>query len=147
MTTTSWYPRSLSLPTSALPRKPPPPVTRIRSEWSTLALLLMGSLFLCVVGQDAFALSQFPVGFGHHFGQRFERDLRLPTQDAARLAGITEEQIDLGRAEVARVDLHVALPVELEQAEHLVEEFADAVGFAGGDDEVVRLGLLEHEPH
>ena len=32
-------------------------------------------------------------------------------------------------------------------AEHLVEELADAVRLAGGDDVVVGLLLLEHQPH
>src|SRR5688572_15409898 len=38
-------------------------------------------------------------------------------------------------------------PVELEVTEDLVAELADAVGLAGGDDEVLGLSLLEHEPH
>ena len=39
------------------------------------------------------------------------------------------------------------LPVQLEVAEDLLHELAHRVGLAGRDHEVVRLVLLEHQPH
>ena len=85
-----------------------------------------------VVGDDAFAAGEFPVGFGHHLCQVLEGDLGLPAEGAAGLGGVAEEEVDLGGAEVAGVDLDVLVPVEAEEAEALVEELADAVGLAGG---------------
>ena len=73
--------------------------------------------------------------------------LRLPLQHLHRLGRVAQQQVHLGGAEVSRVDRDVLVPVQAQQAEHLVEELADAVGLAGGDDVVVGLVLLEHQPH
>jgi hypothetical protein len=51
------------------------------------------------------------------------------------------------RAVVARVNLNVLLPVEAGVAEGDFEKFLHRMRLAGGDDVVVRLGLLKHEPH
>src|ERR671913_1112792 len=92
-------------------------------------------LSLALIRDQFFALGDLPVALRHHLSQGFERDLRLPLQLLAGLARVAQEQVDLGRAEVAGVDFDVFLPVEVEDAEHLVEERADAVGLARGDDE------------
>ena len=42
---------------------------------------------------------------------------------------------------------HVRLGVEADVPERQLHELADAVRLAGGDHEVVRLVLLEHQPH
>ena len=63
------------------------------------------------------------------------------------LLGVAYEEVDLGGALVALVVLHVLLPVETEQPEGLLAELPDAVRLVGGDDVVVGIVLLEHEPH
>src|SRR6185295_13460966 len=55
--------------------------------------------------------------------------------------------VDLGRPEIARIDLDVALPVEVELAERDLDELAHRVRLAGGDDVVVGAVLLQHGPH
>src|SRR5689334_15350541 len=41
----------------------------------------------------------------------------------------------------------MALPIEVELGEGAFGELAHAVRLAGGDDIIVGLGLLQHEPH
>ena len=43
--------------------------------------------------------------------------------------------------------LEVLAPIELEPLESQLQEFAHRVALAGGDDEVVGLLLLHHQPH
>ena len=100
-----------------------------------------------MLGDYSFAFSQFPIGLRHHFCKCFKGYVGLPSKRFAGVRRIAQEQIDFGGAEISRVDFHVLLPVEVEQAEYFVQEFADAVGFAGGDDEILRFVLLEHQPH
>ena len=71
---------------------------------------------------------------------------RQPSRSTA-LRGIAAQLIDLGRSEVALVDTDVRLPVEVDQAEGDLAQLADGMHLAGRDDEVVGLGLLEHQPH
>ena len=65
-----------------------------------------------------------------------------------RLRRVADEQIDLGRTEEARILLHVLLPVvEAGLFERRLDELAHLVRLAGGDDVVVGLVLLQHQPH
>ena len=85
---------------------------------------------------------------GEHDGDEMgEGGLRFPAHDAFGFRGVAEKLFDFGGAEVARIDFDVVLPIETDEAEGAFDEFADAVHFAGGDDVVVWLVLLEHEPH
>src|SRR5438552_3596971 len=44
---------------------------------------------------------------GHHFADQLgERRLRLPAEFLARLAGIADQEIHFGRAEINRIDAH-----------------------------------------
>jgi len=76
-----------------------------------------------------------------------ERRPRLPAELAPGLRCVAAELVDLGRAEVARIDLDVSLPVEACEAERFRDELPDAVHLAGCDDKVVRCLVLEHQPH
>src|SRR5439155_26922803 len=58
-----------------------------------------------------------------------------------------EKIIDFGRAEVARVDLDIVAPVEIDVREGAFHEFTNAVGFAGADDVLFGPVLLQHKPH
>jgi hypothetical protein len=71
----------------------------------------------------------------------------LPAEPLAGLRGVAAQLVDLGRAEIAGVDLDVVLPVEPDEPEGLLDELPDRVHLARGHDVVVRLGLLEHQPH
>ena len=137
-------------------------------------------LFVVIHGLVAVLLHQF-VAFGglqvlaHHLGHQFvEADLRRPAQLVLGLAGVAQQGLDFGGAEVARVDgddaaaplspalslggrgrNEVALLVDALafpadcHAELLgggVDEVPDRVLDAGGDDEVLGLLLLQHQP-
>ena len=41
----------------------------------------------------------------------------------------------------------IVLPVQIQKAEGLIAEFANRVGFIGGDDVIIRGILLDHLPH
>jgi hypothetical protein len=74
----------------------------------------------------------------------------MPNETAssrAALAGVAEQQVDLGGAHQLRVDHDVLLPVEPHPREGDLHQLAHRVGLAGGDHVVVGLGLLEHQPH
>ena len=112
------------------------------------------------------------VGLDHFLDQFLERGRRHPTQLFLGLGRIAQQGFHLGRAVVARVDLddHVAhlalgavtgdrsddadfllaLALEAHRDTQLgrraLDELAHAVLHAGGDDEVFRLVLLQHQP-
>src|SRR5262249_4981976 len=98
-----------------------------------------------------------------HLGDELgEAHARLPAELGARVGGVAEQRLDFGRAEVARIDRHPALaraverpfvdsgalPAELhaELVRRALHELAHAVLLAGGDDEVLRLRLLQDAP-
>src|SRR5262249_11001815 len=93
-----------------------------------------------------------------------ECSLRLPTELLPRLAGVADQEVDLGRAEIARIDpyhdlaalavdagLLDALAAPLDAAADLgkgeFHHLADRAGLAGGKHEVVRLLCLEDQVH
>src|SRR5216684_3608385 len=93
-----------------------------------------------------------------------ERRRRSPAESALRFRGVAEEKIDLRRTDIARVDLdeHAAAaafetlllesgaaPLEIDAgtSKRQRTKVAHRVLLPGGDDEVFRLVLLQHEPH
>jgi len=87
------------------------------------------------------------VGLHHELDETFEGDAGLPAKLGLGFGGVADQEFDFGGAEVAGVKFDVVLPVEADVGEGDFEKFADGVGFAGGDDVVVGLVLLEHQPH
>ena len=87
------------------------------------------------------------VGPDHHDGEFLETNFRLPAQSLLRFARVADQELDLGRTIVARIDLDVLFPVQTHMAEGHIQEFANGVRFVGGNDVVVGLFLLEHQPH
>ena len=94
------------------------------------------------------------LGFGlevagdHHLDQRGEVDLGTPAEALAGLGGVADQQVDLGRPEELGVLAHVALPVvDADLGERPLDELTHRVRLAGGDDVVVGLVLLQHQPH
>lgn len=101
----------------------------------------------------------------HHLGNHgSERVFRLPTENALCLCGIAEQKVDFSGAEKFGIDGNEDLPgfrvhagfinsgtlpfdIDAHFFERPVDEVADGVSFAHGDDEIFRLVLLEHEPH
>ena len=71
----------------------------------------------------------------------------LPAERRRRLRWVPTELVDLGRAEVLLVDPDEALPVQSHEAERHVAELADRMRLTGRDHVVVRIFLLEHQPH
>ena len=65
----------------------------------------------------------------------------------ARLGGVADEVIDLGGAQELRIELHVLAGIETGVGERHVHQLADRMALAGRDDVVVRLVLLQHQPH
>src|SRR5262249_40120568 len=59
----------------------------------------------------------FLVGAHHHRDQLGERDRRLPPELVARAGRVAVQVVDLGRPQVARVELDVRLPAQAERAE------------------------------
>src|SRR4029079_8332030 len=91
-------------------------------------------------------LATLAVVVDHHPHKLREADARLPTEPLPRFRGVAEEHVDLGRAEVPLVDLHVVVPIEIDVAERLVEQLPDRMRLPRGEDVVVRLVRLEHLP-
>src|SRR6266851_548393 len=83
----------------------------------------------------------------HHLDQFQETDPRLPAEDLAGLGWIAAEFIDLGRPEIAAIDQDMAPPVEAGHREGELDEIVHTVRLTGGDDIIVWLVLLQHQPH
>ena len=100
----------------------------------------------------------------HHVDKPLKIDLRLPAQVRFRLGRVPQEEVHLRRAEVSRVDfdddlagpgidsllLHAfTLPLQrhVQPGEDLLRELPDRMSLAGRYDIVLRLRLLEHQPH
>src|SRR5205085_1181696 len=85
-----------SLRTSADPTMPRWPATKTVLPFSSNGRLAIGDL-----------PPRGPEVGGHHLLDEFaERGLRLPAEFSLRLAGIADQKIDLGRAEICWIDPH-----------------------------------------
>ena len=83
-----------------------------------------------------------------HLADHFrEADFGTPAETYPGLAGIAAEVGDLGRTEVGLIDLDIVLPLEPDESEGEFNQLPDAPLHTGGDHIVVRLLLLEHQPH
>ena len=71
----------------------------------------------------------------------------MPSEHVARLGCVALQDVDFRRAEVARVELDVLLPVEIEIFKRFCKELAYAVAFTGRYNVVVGVFLLKHQPH
>src|ERR1700741_591731 len=84
---------------------------------------------------------------GQNRNQRIELRRCLPPEQPEALFRITAAVGDLGGAEERGIDVDVIVPVEVVLREGGGGELFERVAFAGGDDEVLGLILLEHAPH
>src|SRR5258706_6016202 len=103
--------------------------------------------------------------FLDHWPHEFlEFHFRSPAQPLMGLAGVAQERLDLGGAEVAGVDLDQhstallldadlvdssSLPgnLQVDMRKRVLDKFAHRMRFARSKDKIVRLGLLKHQPH
>ena len=116
------------------------------------------------LGGTRLLCSPLQIGLGHHSHQGIETDLALPAQLLVGLAGITDEDVHLGRAVKGRVDADDDLPalavdalalfvftlpfqIEAGVSGGLLDKGAHRPGLAGGDDVIIGLLLLQHQPH
>src|SRR5215213_4798176 len=131
--------RRFSSRATARPRMPPPTTARSHSSGATAtsARLLLGH----AAGQ------QLQIGVDHPLDHLLERRARRPAELLARLAGIADQVLDIRRMEEALVDADVIVWIEPDVREGEIDQLAHRVRLAGGDHEVVRRVLLEHQPH
>ena len=88
-------------------------------------------------GQGLFLAGQLEIVVHHEPHQFLEAYPRFPAKQALHFGSIAHQIIDLGRAEVARVGFDMPGPIEAAVGAGQVEEFADGMGFAGGNDIIV----------
>src|SRR2546422_5511945 len=112
-----------------------PPVFRLRPGRS-------GSFRL------AGSVQALDIRLDHDFRQVLELGLRLPSKDAFGLPRVPAEVVNLRRAKILLVDLHVRLPIrDARNPERLLHELANGMGLARRSDEVIRSLVLENPPH
>mmetsp|Transcript_44843 Transcript_44843/g.122660 ORF Transcript_44843/g.122660 Transcript_44843/m.122660 type:complete len:271 (+) Transcript_44843:172-984(+) len=112
-------------------------------------------------------LHQLHILLHHLRHESLEGDLRLPPEQLLGLRRIANEQVDLSGSKVLRVNLDqlagliarinadfvnsalLARPLNLhiDGIERLLHELAHRVALVGGEDEVLRLVALHHQPH
>src|SRR5262245_11296226 len=104
------------------------------------------------------------IGLDHFGHELIEADGVLPAELLSRLSRISDEQVDFGWPEITRVnaDQHATglgidtLLVDAfappgdpstHDGKRPFDELAHGIRFAGGQDVVIRFGLLQHPPH
>src|SRR5918992_2721439 len=131
--------RRVSSRATAKPTIPPPMTARSHSAGGapiSAGLLLRYS-----------APEELEVCIDHQTDHLFKACARLPTELLPRLGGVADQMLDLGRTQEAGIDPHVPIGIQPDVVEGDPHELANRVRLAGGYDVVVRLVLLEHEPH
>src|SRR5262249_15900835 len=83
----------------------------------------------------------------HHPDERLEVRLGLPAELCFRFGRISEYQIDLSWTEERRVDDNIVAVVEANVTEGNLTHVSDSRVSTRSDHVIVRLWLLEHEPH
>ena len=71
----------------------------------------------------------------------------FPAKDLFGFFRVRNKDIDLGRAEIFRINLHVLFSIKSRIGKGFVQELADRMGFPGTDDEIIGLILLQDAPH
>src|SRR5919106_2167305 len=131
--------RRVSSRATAKPTIPPPMTARSHSAGGapiSAGLLLRYS-----------APEEREVCIDHQTDHLFKACARLPTELLPRLGGVADQMLDLGRTQEAGIDPDVPIGIQPDVVEGDPHELANRVRLAGGDHEVIRLVLLEHEPH
>jgi hypothetical protein len=90
-----------------------------------------------MIDEHALSLGQTDVMIDHVFDQILERHRRLPSEELTGFRGVSLEVIDLGRADVTRIERDQLVPLQPDVPESHVQEIPDAARGARRDDEVV----------
>src|ERR1700693_3386192 len=140
--------------TRAPPTIPVWPATKTVLPFSSNGVLAIGNLVPC----------DRKVCCDHLLDELGEARLRLPAELLARLAGVADQKIDFGRAEIHGIDANqdlagffvdaglldpLAAPLDAASdfGEAQFDEFAHRAGFAGCQHEIVRLLGLHYPVH
>ena len=83
----------------------------------------------------------------HLVHQLVERGPWLPAELRCRFGRVSAQLVHVGRSHVCLIRDHVLLPVEPGDRESGLDEIAHRASLACGDDVVVGLVLLKHQPH
>src|SRR6266851_3025952 len=93
------------------------------------------------------ALSILDICF-HHLLHKFSKGFCIgPAEDSPGLRTVTEQECHLSRPVELGVGNNVFGVIKPDRPESLFQKLANCVGLAGGDDVIVRIGLLKHQPH
>src|SRR5580704_19532379 len=139
---------------------PAAPVTRMGSA----AVMEARARSLATVAARMLVTHRHEVGIDHLLDQLRERDLVAPAELLTGLRRVADQGFDLGRTEIARVDLDQHLPgagldaalfgararpgdAPADARERLLDELAHRVAFSRRQYVVVGLGLLDDQPH
>src|SRR5246127_1318555 len=139
---------------SAEPTMPRWPATKTVLPFSSNGVLAIGKL----------APGDFEIDSHHLPDQLGEAALRLPAEFLTRLAGVADQEVDLGRAEICRIDAHhglaglaigagfldpLAAPLNAaaDLGEGKLDEFAHRARLAGRQHEIVRRLRLQDRMH
>src|SRR5215470_5034276 len=157
--------------TSAAPTMPRWPATKTRlparsngSAFAAGSRVMSQSALIMPIDAFAFQSHLLAVAVDHLVDEIRKARLVAPAKLLVRLAGVAEQHLDLGRAEIARIDFNENLsglginpgfidafttPRDLaaHMAESAFDEFTHRMFLASGQHIVVRLVLLEHHPH
>src|SRR5262249_9195556 len=93
------------------------------------------------------AAQAFEIGTHHELDQRAESHAGRPAEHTARLRGVPDQVIDLGRAEQRGVLTHPTARVDPDDAERDLDQVAHRVRLPGRHHVIVGDRLLEHAPH
>ena len=87
------------------------------------------------------------VRIDHHAYKIPEFDSGTPTELLPGLRSVAQKNVNLRGSVIARIDFNILLPVEIHIAKCFAEKVSHGICLAGRDDVIVRLVLLQHEPH
>src|SRR5579862_4346054 len=83
----------------------------------------------------------------HHNGDEImERNFWFPAKPLVRLGGIRDKDVYFEWTHVPIGDFYITAPVKADICECYFHEFADGVGFAGANDEIIRRVMLDDPP-
>lgn len=99
------------------------------------------------IAQGALAACEFKIMVDHHPREFLDGGSWLPVEDALRLRHVAKKLFDFCGPEIARINLNEVAIVEANQAESDFAELTDGNHLSGGDDVIIRIRLLQHEPH
>ena len=87
------------------------------------------------------------IGSQHHKHQLLKRNRRFPSQPATSFRGIPNERINFSGAIVLRIGPDEFVVVQSYGSKGELAKLAYRVVFPSGDDKIVGLRLLQHQPH